>query len=54
MRGKTALLQRLKRNHPNHVKVTIDNIVAAGELVKSGDAEPVEIANVLYVQLPRP
>ncbi|WP_439357845.1 hypothetical protein [Bradyrhizobium sp. DASA03007] len=45
-----ALLQALQRKRAP-IQVTIENLVAAGDLVKEGLAEPIEIAKVLHVKL---
>lgn len=46
-----ALLQALQRKRAS-IQVTMENLVAAGDLVKEGLAEPIEIAGVLHVKLP--
>jgi hypothetical protein len=45
-----ALLQALQRKR-SPMQVTIENLVAAGDLVREGLAEPIEIAHVLHVKL---
>jgi hypothetical protein len=47
---RAALYQALKRKNAP-MKVTMENIVAAGDLIRDGLAEPIEVANVLHVRL---
>jgi hypothetical protein len=44
------LLQALQRKRAP-IQVTMENLVAAGDLVKEDQAEPIEIAGVLHVRL---
>jgi hypothetical protein len=54
LRRRAALLEGLRRKAPSGVRVTTDNLLTAADLVRDDLAEPLEIADVLYVRLTMP
>ena len=51
-RLKASLLQAMRRNPGTGVRVTIESLVAAAELVKDDQAECIEVAGQLFIREP--
>ncbi|SDK42225.1 hypothetical protein [Bradyrhizobium ottawaense] len=49
---KTALREALRRKPGTGLRVTIDTLLAAAELVKAEEAEPLEIGREIWIRLP--
>jgi len=51
-RLKASLLQAMRRNPGTGVRVTVESLVAAAELVKDDQAECIEVAGQLFIREP--
>ena len=49
---KTALREALRRKPGTGLRVTIETFLAAAELVKADEAEPLEIGRELWIRTP--